>query len=91
MERPATDRWLNGRAALDVQRPELDVSLLPKLVDFLLLAAPNGLRPWAHCGVFEAPVVKRPKQPLVLHACEPEPGCRLPQNPKTPCVENASS
>ena len=77
VERPAVDRWLNGRPALDVERIALEASLLPKLVDFVLLAAPSGARPWAHCGLFEAPVAKRPERPLLLHACEPEPGCRL--------------
>ena len=77
VERPAVDRWLNGRPALDVERVVLEASLLSKLVDFMLLAAPSGARPWAHCGLFEAPVAKRPERPLVLHACEPEPGCRL--------------
>ena len=77
VERPVVDRWLNGRPALDVERVVFEASLLPKLVDFMLLAAPSGARPWAHCGLFEAPVAKRPERPLLLHACEPEPGCRL--------------
>ena len=76
--RPTVDRWLNGRPALDIEKPVLEASLLPKLLDFALLAGPSGLRPWPHCGLLAAPPAKkRPEKQLVLHACEPEPGCRL--------------
>ena len=45
----------------------------PAPIDFAFLAAPSFLRPF---GLLVAPS-KAPKAPLVLHAAEPEWGCKL--------------
>jgi hypothetical protein len=64
VERPRVDRVLNGRA-------------LPRPVDFALLVGPSGLRPWPSAGLMAASASKPAELPLLLHACEPEPGSRL--------------
>uniref|UniRef100_A0A6S9X0S1 GST N-terminal domain-containing protein n=1 Tax=Chrysotila carterae TaxID=13221 RepID=A0A6S9X0S1_CHRCT len=62
VEQPSSDRVLNGG--------------LPALLDIPLLTAPSALRPWPHAGLMMAPSV-RPELPLIMHGCEPDPGCRL--------------
>lgn len=63
VERPTVDAWLNGG--------------LPAPLDFVSLAGPSGLRPWPHAGLMMAPTKRAPEEPLVLHGCEPDMGCRL--------------
>ena len=59
------------------ERPAADMWLngrrLPAPIDFAFLAAPSFLRPF---GLLVAPS-KAPKAPLVVHAAEPEWGCKL--------------
>jgi hypothetical protein len=63
-----------------IERPRLDLTLnggrLPKVIDCALLVLPSALRPLPEHGLMLAPA-RVPAQPLVLHGCEPEPGCRL--------------
>ena len=63
VERPVIDRILNG-------------GVLPRFLEFGWLAAPSGLRPLPSHGLMAAPA-RQPEHPLVLHSCEPDPGCRM--------------
>lgn len=65
VQQPRTDRLLNGAE-------------LPNAIEFALLAAPSGLRPWA--GLLAAtptPFADALEQsPLRVHGCEPDAGSR---------------
>ena len=62
--RPWSDRVLNG-------------GHLPRPLDFALLAAPSGLRPWPECGLLAASASEPASEPLVLHGNEADEGTRL--------------
>ena len=62
-ERPAADEYLNG-------------GTLPRPIDFALLAAPSGLRPWPSAGLLAASASRDAELPLILHGSENEPGSR---------------
>ena len=58
VDRPVVDRILNGGQTL------------PRLLEFGLLAAPSGLRPWPSAGLMAASASRPADGALVLHACE---------------------
>jgi len=68
----------------DVERPRVDSLLngaqLPRAIDFALLAAPSGLRPFPWCGLMAADPTALADglsdAPLIVHGCEPDPGSR---------------
>ena len=62
-EQPAADEYLNG-------------GTLPRPIDFALLAAPSGLRPWPSAGLLAASASRDAELPLILHGSENEPGSR---------------
>ena len=68
VDRPRVDALLNGRQ-------------LPRPLDFALLAAPSSLRPWPSAGLMAAAPSPGAEAlsltPLIVHGCEPDPGCRL--------------
>ena len=65
-----------------VDRPWIDELLnngrLPHALDFALLAAPSGVRPTSGLMAAQATahLAALREQPLVLHGCEPDAGCR---------------
>ena len=48
----------------------LEPSLLPKLLDFALLAAPSGLRPWPHSGLLMAPAARHARRGHRAACCQ---------------------
>lgn len=67
VDRPPVDRMLNGHT-------------LPRPIEFALLAAPSGLRPFPTAGLMAAAPTQHADEleetPLILHGCEPDPGSR---------------